>query len=171
MHGSPTCWPIHSQKRASCSKSAVGFVALLLSSRHQDACVCIACFGLIITRLLLVVNRLAASSLSTSLLQVHCQQAWCKFIVNKLDASSLSTSLMQVVSTVCSKDCKYQVATSLIFTDLLQLDEVNRIDATCDNVKQPGKSTTCNKSVAFLAVEILTRTQLYDSPIVTLVGS
>ena len=144
MHGSPTCWPIHSL-RASCSKSAVGFVALLLSSRHQDACVCIACSGLITTRLLLVVNRLAASS--------------------------LSTSLMQVVSTVCSKACKYQVATSLIFTDLLQLDEVNRIDATCDNVKQPGKSTTCNMSVAFLAVEILTPTQLYDSPTVTLVGS
>ena len=51
----------------------------------------------------------------TSLLQLDCQDF-------------LSTSLMQVVST---KACKYQVAANLVFTDLLQLDEVNRLATTC----------------------------------------
>ena len=54
-----------------------------------------------------------------------CQQAWCKLIIetfiHKLDASWLS-NLQQV--------CKYQVATSLIFTDVLQL---------VDNLQQAGK--------------------------------
>ena len=48
-----------------------------------------------------------------------------------------------------AKVCKYQVATSLIFTDLLQLNEVNRLAATCNKLE---KSTTCSMSVAIVAV-------------------
>ena len=44
---------VHSQKRASCSKSAI--------TKPISGCVRIACSGLIITSLLQVVNRLGAS--------------------------------------------------------------------------------------------------------------
>ena len=42
----------------------------------------------------------------------------------------LSTSLMQVVSALASAILKIssEVASSLIFTDLMQLDEANRLD-------------------------------------------
>ncbi len=63
-----------------------------------------------ITSLLQVVNRLAAScELLAGLMQVNC------FI-----------NLQQV--------CKYQAAASLMFTDLMQLDEVNRLDTTCGQI-------------------------------------
>ena len=53
----------------------------------------------------------------TSLLQV----------VNRLAAScELLAGLVQV--------CKYQAAASLMFTDLMQLDEVNRLDTTCGQI-------------------------------------
>ena len=42
--------------------------------------------------------------------------------IHKLDASCFN-NLQQV--------CKYQVAASLIFTDLLQLDEIDKLAATC----------------------------------------
>ena len=75
----------------------------------------------------------------TSLLQV----------VNRLAAScELRAGLMRVV---LSTLLIYQVETSLMFTDLMQLDEVNRLDATANCIR-PVKSTTCIKSVAFLAV-------------------
>ncbi len=58
----------------------------------------------------------------TSLLQV----------VNRLAAScELYAGFMQVVSSTCSKSANYQVATSLMFKDLMQLNEVNRLDTTC----------------------------------------
>ena len=56
------------------------------------------------------------------------------------------------------KYAKYQVATSLIFTDLLQLNEVNRLAATCNKREKSTtcnkreKSTTCSMSAAFVAV-------------------
>ena len=71
---------VHRQKRASCSKSAVG---LLPCSHQADIRMCSHCL------LRLDDNKSAES----------CEHAWCKFIVNV---------------------CKYQVSTSLIFTDLLQ---------------------------------------------------
>ena len=57
------CLPLHAQKRASCSKSAI--------TKPMSGCVRIACSGLMITSLLKVVNRLAAScELHTGLMQV-----------------------------------------------------------------------------------------------------
>ena len=54
---------LHSQKRASCSKSAI--------SKPISGCVRIACYGLMITSLLQVVIRLAAScELHAGLMQV-----------------------------------------------------------------------------------------------------
>ena len=85
---------------------------------------------MIITSLLQVLNRLA-ERLKT------CRTA-CR-----LDASCF-TNLQQV--------CKYQVAASLIFRELVQLYKVNKLDITCWLVK----SITCTKSVAFLAVQWLT---------------
>ena len=63
--------------------------SLLSPSRYQDA-VRIACSGLMITSLLKVVNRLAAS----------CE---------------LHTGLMQVVSSTFSKSCKYVAASLQMF--------------------------------------------------------
>ncbi len=43
----------------------------------------------------------------------------------------------------------------MMFTDLMQLDEVYRLDTTCSKITSGTvKSTTCIKSVAFLAVQI-----------------
>ena len=54
-----------------------------------------------------------------------CQPAWCKLIlklcIHKLDASRFNNS---------QRTRKYQVAASLIFTDLVQLDASNGLDAT-----------------------------------------
>ena len=86
---------IHSQKRASWSKSAVG----LLPCSHQDD------IRMRSYRLLRLDDNKSAA---------RCQQAWWKLIVktfHMLDASCVNN--MQQV-------CKYQVATSLIFTGLLQ---------------------------------------------------
>ncbi len=70
MLGSKPVSSIPSQKRASCSKSVI--------TKPISGCVHIACSGLMITNLLQVVNRLAAS----------CE---------------LHAGLMQVVSSTCSK--------------------------------------------------------------------
>ena len=75
------CNIVHSQKRASCSKSAI--------ATPISGCVRIACSGLMITSLFQVVNRLAAScELHTGLMQavsstcsksanVKLQEVWC----------------------------------------------------------------------------------------------
>ena len=48
--------------------------------------------------------------------------------------------------------CKEQVASSLIFTDLMQLDEAIRLAATCEQTCiKPVKAITCIKFMAFLA--------------------
>ena len=101
-------WPcLHSQKCPSCSKSAAG---LLLCCHQAD-------IRMRSHRLLRLDDNKSAAS---------CQQDWCKLIIevfiHKLDANCFN-NLWQV--------CKYQVDTSLIFTDLLQLDEVNRLAAIC----------------------------------------
>ena len=58
---------------------------------------------------------------------------------------------MQVVSSTLQQVCKYQAAESLMFTDLVQLNEVSRLDNDLlANYIRPVKSTTCIKS--FLAV-------------------
>ena len=67
---------IHSQKRASCSKSAI--------TKPISGCVRIACSGLMITSLLQVVNRLAAS----------CE---------------LHAGLMQGVSSTCGKSANVKL--------------------------------------------------------------
>ena len=51
---------LHSQKRASCSRSAADLMQLAII-KPISGCVRIACSGLIISSLLQVVNRLAAS--------------------------------------------------------------------------------------------------------------
>ena len=61
--------------------------------------------------------------MSTELLRVDCQNL-------------LSTGLLQVVSTSCNKSAIWQVPASLILTDLLQFDE---IDKFCWKMKQAGK--------------------------------
>ena len=97
-----------SQKRVSCSKSAAGL--LLAVIKPISGCVGIACSGLILTSLLQVVNRLAACQL---IVKTFYPQAGGKLFDNSQQA------------------CKYQDATSLIFTDLLPLYEVNRLATTC----------------------------------------
>ena len=96
-----------SQKRVSCSKSAAG----LLPFCHQ------ADIRMRSHRLLLLDGNKSASS---------CQQACCKLIVKTFypqAGGKLFDNSQQA--------CKYQDATSLIFTDLLQLYEVNRLATTC----------------------------------------
>ena len=53
--------------------------------------------------------------------------AWCQLLAPAW--CFLSTSLMQIVSTTCSKSVNNKL--QQIFTDLLQLDEFNRLAATC----------------------------------------
>ena len=64
------------------------------------------------------------SLLTTSLLQV----------VNRLVASwlskLLSTSLLQVVSTSCNKSANDKLQQAWFLTDLLQLDEIDKLVAT-----------------------------------------
>ena len=67
--------------------------------------------GQLVTSLLQIVNRLIA----------RCQQTCFKLII--------STGLLQLVSKSCS--FKNLSATSLILTDLLQLDEIDKFVATC----------------------------------------
>ena len=89
----PLMKTLHNQKRASCSKSAI--------TKTISGCVRIACFGLMITSLLQVVNRHAAS----------CE---------------LHAGLMQGCFINMQQVCKCQVAAGL-----MQLDDVNRLDITC----------------------------------------
>ena len=90
---------VHSQKRASCSKSAAG---LLPCSHQADIRMRSHCLPRLDD------NKLAA----------RCEQACCKFTV--------------IV-------CKYQVSTSLIFTDLLQPFEHSNLLQLVDNLQQSGK--------------------------------
>ena len=89
----------------SCSARNTQVAASLLQAcyfaviKPISGCVCIACSGLMITSLLHVVNRLAASSLS-------------RLFIHKFDACCFN-NLQQV--------CNYQVTTSVIFTDLCNL--------------------------------------------------
>ena len=72
-----------------------------------------ACNSLLTTSLFKVVNRLDASCCV-----IHMQ------------ACELVTSCFNKLRKVC----KRQVATSLILTSLLQLDEINKLIATCQQV-------------------------------------
>ena len=89
---------LHRQKRASCRKSPI--------AKPISGCVRIACSGLMITSLLQVANRLAAScelhaglmqvvsstyskSANIKLQQVWCSQTWCNLMK--------STGLIQIV--------------------------------------------------------------------------
>ena len=95
-------YTLHRQKRASYSKSAAG----LLPCCHQ------ADIRMRSHRLLRLDDDKSAAS---------CQQAWCKLIVK--------TFYPQVWCKLLQQVCKYQVATSLIFTDLLQL--VGNLQQAC----------------------------------------
>ena len=117
---------IHNQKRATCNKSVDILQQLVTTSQDAFAWLSTACD-----------NKSVAScqqvcfKLSTDLLQVD----YCKLF-------------QQVVNV-----CKWQVVTILILTDLLQLDEIDKLVATCWQVaNKPVKLTTCNNSVGFLAV-------------------
>ncbi len=94
----------HSQKHASCSKSAI--------TKPISGCVRIAFSGLMITSLLQVVNRLAES---------------CELHGGLIDASCF-INLQQV--------CKYQVAASLMFTDLMKSTGLIQL---VGNLHQAGK--------------------------------
>ena len=106
----------------------VYFVCLIWSqphSRKRASCtmsvVRIACSGLIIS-LLQVVNRLDASWLS-------------RLFIHKLNASCFN-NLQQA--------WKYQISSSLTFTNLIQLDEANSLDASLSSICiKTVKSTTC----------------------------
>ena len=98
-------------KRGSCSKSAT---ALLLCCHQAD-------IRMRSHRLLRLDENKSAA---------NCQQAWCKMIIETFYPQAWC-KLHQV--------CKYQVETSLIFTDLLQVDEFNRLAATFDNLLEAGK--------------------------------
>ena len=120
---------IHSQTRASWSKSAAG----LLPCCHQ------ADIRIRSHRLLRLDDNNSAAS---------CQQTWCKLIVKSF-CLQVWCKLFQQQQRVF----KYQVATSLIFTDLLQLDEVNRLAATCWQLVSSRLNPQLAASlVAFLAV-------------------
>ena len=63
----------------------------------------------------------------------------------------LSTNLMQVVSTTYSKSVNIKLR--LIFTDLLQLDEAKKLDATSSHsCMKPVKSTIRSTILTFLPV-------------------
>ena len=90
---------LHSQTRASCSKSAAG----LLSCCHQ------ADIRMRSHRLLWLDDNISAASCQQALLQVDCQDF-------------LSTSLMRV-----KLICENQTCYNLIFVDLLQVVETTYI--------------------------------------------
>ena len=99
--------PIHSQKSASCSKSAAG----LLPCCHQ------ADIRMRSHRLL----RFDGNKFSAS-----CQQACCRLIVKTFYPQARCKLFQQLAASLQISSC-----TSLIFTDFLQLNEVNRLAATC----------------------------------------
>ena len=94
---SPVYVLLHSQKRASCSKS----------SNHQ------ADIRMRSHRLLRLDDNKSVTSFNRCKMQTAC----------RLDVSWSFINSQQI--------CKYQVTASLVFTDLMQLDEVNRLDTTC----------------------------------------
>ena len=62
---------------------------------------------------------------------LHGRSLW---ISNSLDASSLLRLSIRKLNASCftglQQICKYQAGSTLIFTDLMQLDEANGLDAT-----------------------------------------
>ena len=75
--------------------------------------------------------------MSTGLMQVDCQDF-------------LPKNLMQVVLTTCNKSANIKLH-RIILTDLMKLDETNRLNATrCQTYIKPVKFTSCIKSVAFV---------------------
>ena len=102
---------VHGQKRASCSKSAAGLLAWCHQADIRMRC--IACSGLMITSLLQVVNRLAASWLS-------------RLFIHKLVGNRFNNVQQVCKYHVCNKSDFHNVMKS---TDLLQL---------VDNLEQTG---------------------------------
>ena len=90
---------------------------------YVTACLLQACYLAVIKPISGCVHIACSSLMITSLLQV----------VNRLDASWFSRLFIHKLDTSCFEDshqaCKYQVASSLTFTDLIQLGEANRLDA------------------------------------------
>ena len=108
-------------KCTSCSNSACHKADIRVCFHHVH-------YDLVMTSLLQVVNRLDASSLS-------------RCFIHKLDTASCFNNLQQV--------CKYQVASSMISTDLCNSMKLTGL-MQCAWIKLMN-SKTCVKSVASLA--------------------
>ena len=124
-----------SQKRVSCSKSAAGL--LLAVIKPISGCVGIACSGLMVTSLLQVVNRLAASWLSK--LFIHKLEASCSTTRSK--PANIKTQQVWFLQTcynlltTCRKPVKPQLAAltvKKVVKDLLQV--VPRVCRNCGNM-------------------------------------
>ena len=111
---------IHSQKRASCSKSAADLLQVAVI-KPMSGCVRIACSSLMTTSLLQVVNRLAAS----------CDlQACCKL---------RTADLLQIANCRLAASCELQACCKLRTADLLQVVEIGlayHIDKTIKKHKK-----------------------------------
>ena len=108
---------LHSQKRASCSKSAADLLQVAII-KPISGCVRIACSGLMTTSLLQVVNRLAAC----------CElQTCCKW---------WTVGLLQIANCRLAAGCELQACCKLRTAELQQV--VNcRLAASCQlHVKQ-----------------------------------
>ena len=117
------------------SKRRILFLNLFISFLQKICC-----------RLVALLSSSQYQDAFTSLAPASCQQACCKLIVK--------TFYPQAWYKIASESANIdQVVPSLIFTDLIQLDEANRLDETW---WQTGiklvKSTTCFMSVMFLTV-------------------
>ena len=111
---------LHSQKRASCSKSAGGLLQVAII-KPISGCVRIACSGLMTTSLLQVVNRLAAS----------CDlQTCCKL---------RTADLLQVANDRLAAICELQTCCKLRTADLLQVVAIV-LAANCQNNLQQACS-------------------------------
>ena len=112
-----TLFCIHSQKRASCSKSAADLLQVAII-KPISGCVRIACSGLMTTSLLQVVNRLAAS----------CElQTCCKL---------RTEDLVQIVNCRLAANCELQACCKLRTADLQQVLNC-RLAASCQlHIKQ-----------------------------------
>ena len=74
---------IHSQKRASCSKSVDILQELVTTSQNRGALACMACYSLLTTSLLKVVNTLVAQvNCPTDLLYKQvCESQTAKYLI------------------------------------------------------------------------------------------
>ena len=131
--------PIHSQKRASCIKSAAGlFPCCHQLSRYQDAFASLAPLN---------DNKSAAS----------CQQAWCKLIVKTFYPQAWCKLFQQLVASLQISSCNKSDFHRLTATWLIQQTCCNLL-TTCSKLV---KCTTCI-SGCVVDLHNLTKTNEYS---------